>query len=262
MNPMQIIEQNGQRVLTTHQLAEAFGTDSDRIQKNFHYNKDRYIQNKHFILLEGEELRAFKSNFSNSEVAANTNRLYLWAEKGAWMHAKSLNTDEAWVAYESLVDDYYEKKQQSLDVSQLSPELQMFNQTFQALAKMQLEQKQTQKQLASVNDKVEVIQDTLLKRDEDWRKSMNSLLNAAAYRLGGKYQDLRNDSYRTLEERARCNLNIRLGNLMDRLIESGATKTKINNTTRLDVIEADPRLKEIYSAIVKELSIGSMKVMS
>ena len=28
-------------------------------------------------------------------------------EKGAWLHAKSLNTDQAWEAYESLVDDYY-----------------------------------------------------------------------------------------------------------------------------------------------------------
>ncbi|WP_207642469.1 hypothetical protein [Desulfosporosinus sp. I2] len=26
---------------------------------------------------------------------------------GAWLHAKSLNTDRAWKAYETLVDDYY-----------------------------------------------------------------------------------------------------------------------------------------------------------
>ncbi|MDE5620138.1 MAG: hypothetical protein K2O29_09960 [Ruminococcus sp.] len=33
--------------------------------------------------------------------------LYLWTESGALLHAKSLNTDKAWVVYEFLVDTYF-----------------------------------------------------------------------------------------------------------------------------------------------------------
>ncbi|MNI93418.1 hypothetical protein D3C73_1513690 [compost metagenome] len=61
-----------------------------------------------------------------------------------------------------------------------------------------------------------------------------------------------------LEDRAVCKLDRRLTNLKDRLRESGATKTKVDDANRLDVIEAEPRLKEIYTTIVKELSIGAM----
>lgn len=123
MNKLQVLAYGGQRVLTTAQLAESYGTDSERIQKNFNYNKERYQEGKHYILLQGDDLREFRSNFSISEVAPNVNRLYLWTRKGAWMHAKSLNTDEAWDAYEMLVDDYYRAVEERSPYLNLSPEV-------------------------------------------------------------------------------------------------------------------------------------------
>lgn len=105
----QVVEQEGQRVLTTAQLAEAYGTDSERITKNFNRNKERYKNSKHFILLEGGKLRDFRAT-SQIDLSRNINRLYLWTEKGALLHAKSLNTDKAWQAYEMLVDEYYRMK--------------------------------------------------------------------------------------------------------------------------------------------------------
>jgi phage antirepressor YoqD-like protein len=100
-----IIEKNGARVLTNAQLAEVYGSTSDKISYNFNYNQERYKEGKHYFLLVGEELKAFKE--SNREFQGSLNKLYLWTEKGAWLHAKSLNTDEAWEAYELLVDEYY-----------------------------------------------------------------------------------------------------------------------------------------------------------
>ena len=107
MDELKIIERNGQRVLTTAQLAESYGTENKIISNNFNRNKDRYTTGKHFFLLEGEELKEFRANHQIDELPRNLNKLYLWTEKGAWLHAKSLNTDEAWDAYESLVDEYY-----------------------------------------------------------------------------------------------------------------------------------------------------------
>jgi len=102
-----VIELRGKRVLTTAQLAEKYETDNKRISNNFNENKDRYTEGKHFFLLEGDELKRFKSESRISGIAPNLNKLYLWTEKGAWLHAKSLNTDRAWEAYELLVDEYY-----------------------------------------------------------------------------------------------------------------------------------------------------------
>lgn len=117
-----------------------------------------------------------------------------------------------------------------------------------------------EKRISKIETTVTTIQDTFLQRDEDWRKSINTMMNKAAKNSGGNYQELRAKSYQTLEERGHCLLNVRLSNLKQRLEETGATKTKLDKTTRMDVIELDPKLKEIYTTIVKELSIGALTI--
>ncbi|NUU76942.1 ORF6C domain-containing protein [Paenibacillus xylanilyticus] len=110
-NQLQVINHNGFRVLTTAQLADSFNADSTVISNNFNRNRERYTEGKHFFLLEGSNLKRFKTIHQNDDSSNRINRLYLWTEKGAWMHAKSLNTDRAWDAYEILVDDYYSVKE-------------------------------------------------------------------------------------------------------------------------------------------------------
>ncbi|KPD04981.1 antirepressor, partial [Aneurinibacillus migulanus] len=94
MNQLQIIQHNGQRVLTTAQLAEAYGTDNRRVSENFNANKERYTEGKHFFLLQGDDLKEFGDQYGNSVSVNRVSKMYLWTEKGAWMHAKSLNTDK------------------------------------------------------------------------------------------------------------------------------------------------------------------------
>jgi hypothetical protein len=60
---LQILEQNRQRVMTTAQLAEAYGTDERRISENFNRNRDRYTLGKHYFCLEGEELKHFGDHY-------------------------------------------------------------------------------------------------------------------------------------------------------------------------------------------------------
>lgn len=108
MNELQITEYKNIRVLTTQQIAEAYGSDTRVISNNFNRNKDRYVEGKHYICLEGDELKDFKTNHQFDE-SSRINKLYLWTEKGAFLHAKSLNTDVAWEVYDRLVDNYFEK---------------------------------------------------------------------------------------------------------------------------------------------------------
>ena len=108
MNELQITEYKNIRVLTTQQIAEAYGSDTRVISNNFNRNKDRYVEGKHYICLEGDELKDFKTNHQFDD-SSRINKLYLWTEKGAFLHAKSLNTDTAWEVYDRLVDNYFEK---------------------------------------------------------------------------------------------------------------------------------------------------------
>ncbi len=109
MGNLQPIEYNSQRILTTAQIAAAYGTDARIISNNFTRNKDRYTPGKHYFCLEGADLKVFRTShqFDDQFIDSRTPKLYLWTEKGALLHAKSLNTDKAWEAYELLVDEYY-----------------------------------------------------------------------------------------------------------------------------------------------------------
>ena len=124
MTDLMVIEQQGVRVLTTAQLAECYETDTNTITQNFKRNKDRYEEGKHYICLKGEDLRAFKSEMTNCHFAKNLNVLYLWTERGALLHAKSLNTDKAWEVYGELVETYFRAKTAQTALQNLSPQLQ------------------------------------------------------------------------------------------------------------------------------------------
>lgn len=107
-----VIEARGIRVLTTKQLANEYGAREIQISQNFTNNRSRFIEGKHYVSLSGDELRAFKKHFENFElVNSRTSHLYLWTEKGALLHAKSLNTDKAWEVYDYLVDFYFRAKE-------------------------------------------------------------------------------------------------------------------------------------------------------
>lgn len=96
MNDLQVINYKNERVLLTGQLAESYGTTNQIITNNFNRNKERYEEGKHFISLEGEEKKVFiNQNQIDLGSLKNAKTIYLWTERGAFLHAKSLNTDKA-----------------------------------------------------------------------------------------------------------------------------------------------------------------------
>lgn len=107
-----VIHYKGKRVCTTQQLADLYGADAAQLRKNYQRNKDRFEEGKHFIKLEGDELRAFKADrvsFGHSD-ESNENKaraVMLWTERGAMRHAKMLETDGAWEAFEEMEDVYF-----------------------------------------------------------------------------------------------------------------------------------------------------------
>lgn len=97
--------------MTTRLLAKLYGTQTNNILSNFHYNKNRFIEGRDYFCLKGDELKNFKSNFS--DIDKFTSVAYLWTKRGAFLHAKSLNTDEAWQQFDLLKEAYFRSKEKS-----------------------------------------------------------------------------------------------------------------------------------------------------
>lgn len=116
MNELQVIEHNSQRVLTTEQLAQAYGCEEHNIKQNFNNNKERFIEGKHYFRLEGDELKAFKRQVENIDLPLSkfASSIYLWTERGASRHSKMLGTDMAWEVFDRLEETYFNVRPKQL----------------------------------------------------------------------------------------------------------------------------------------------------
>lgn len=195
-------------------------------------------------------------NFAESSYTNDQNRRmpkFILTEQGFTLLAMGYTGPQAMEFKEKYIAEFERLKSQSqpVNVGELSPLLQMMIQTEQRQKAIEQRQDNTDQQLA-------IVKETFLQRDDDWRSKITGMIRGAGFRRGKNYQDMWNLSYQIFEDRARCRLDTRLDNLKERLKASGATKTKISTANKLDIIESEPRLKEIYTTVVKELSIGTM----
>ena len=147
---IQVIEQQGVRVLTTAQLAECYETTERRISENFNANKERYEEGKHYIVLEGEEKRDFL-NRTEIPYGSRAAKFYLWTERGALLHAKSLNTDKAWEVYGELVETYFRAQKAQIALQNLSPQTQ-------AMINLEVRQNEIRKDLDGALKRIEELE--------------------------------------------------------------------------------------------------------
>lgn len=103
-------------------------------------------------------------------------------------------------------------------------------------------------------NQMQKIKDAIACEDKNWRTQINEQMNTIG-NVVGDYSEVKHQSYEILNRRARCNVEQRLKNLQKRMGENGASISQMARINKLDVIEADPRLREIYKGIVKELYI-------
>lgn len=111
-----------------------------------------------------------------------------------------------------------------------------------------------------ISGSVEAIQQAVVFHPDDWReKNINRMLNRIARSAdnANAHQRIRAALYEELERRAYCDLNRRLDNCRTRMVKEGCTKTAVKAANRLDVIEQDPHLREIFRSIAKEAVVRS-----
>lgn len=183
----------------------------------------------------------------------NQQRLcYLLTKKGCEFVANKMTGSKGNLFTADYISKFNEMEQNGnqIDLSNLSPELQMV----QGLINSQAKQELATKKLES---KVDGISDIVSLNVTDWRKQTNSLIRAMAKTQGGygAYKEIGGNIYAETDRRAGADLNRRLQNLRSRMALEGASKSKVAKTNRLDVLEEDKRLKEIYLAVVKDFAI-------
>ncbi len=140
---------------------------------------------------------------------------------------------------------------QQLDISNLSPELQLMANLVNNMAKQELAQKQ-------LNEKVDSISEIVALNTTDWRKEANALINKVVRVMGNTaeaHKEVRSAIFTEVDRRAGVSLETRLTNKRRRMADEGASKSKRDNLTKVDVISDDKKLVEIYVAVVKEFAI-------
>lgn len=103
------VEFNGEPVLTTAQLADAYGVTADVLYQNFKRNRERFIEGKHFFRVEGDALTNLRLTNCQVQIPEKARVLYLWTKRGAARHCKSVGTEIAWNVFEALEDNYFDR---------------------------------------------------------------------------------------------------------------------------------------------------------
>lgn len=192
-----IREKNGRRILTSKQLATAYGVDEKRIARNYSNNSERYEEGKHYFKLTGKEKNDFLFEVKITPSNRSDQPLYLWTEKGAFLHAKSLGTDQAWNVYDALIDQYFQLKDEQ---EQILPSIDAY------LVDMQRQMYEISENVKSIDAAVQKVDQKLgaLERDvQELEKNFDGLKQEVAqlkvknlvqtfFEEGAKLSDLEN----------------------------------------------------------------------
>lgn len=234
------------QTLTSNEVAEMIGTTNGELMKSIR----TYIG----YLAEGEIPSGdffIDSTYKDSNNQERPN--YLLTKQGCEMVSNKLTGPKGvqfTAKYVSRFNQMEEHIKEQLDTSNLSPELQFMNSVVQSLAKQEQETKR-------IENKVDNITEIVALNSTDWRKDSRTLISKMAKAQGGyeAYREVQADIYQELDRRAGSSLKTRVTNKRRRMADEGASKSKRDKLSKLDVIAEDKRLLEIYLAIVKEFAV-------
>lgn len=185
------------------------------------------------------------------DASGKENKCYLFTKMGCEFIANKF-TGEKGILFSAKYVKRFNEMEQSIgtNLSALSPQLQL-------LISIELQQQQQQKAIEDTNKRIDGIKEIVALNPNDWRKDTARLLNKIAVAMGG-YEHLRNireESYKLLDERFGVSLSIRLTNKKKTMALNGVCKSKVDKLNKLDAIADDKKLIEGYISIIKEMCI-------
>jgi len=244
-----VIMKDKQAVTTSINIAEDFEKRHDHILRDV-ISLEKDLPNFGEMFAEGNEPDSY----------GRDRKIYFMNRDGFTLLAMGFTGKKALqfkMKYINAFNEMEKEIKQKIDTESLSPELQMFDLLGKALAKQEITTKDLQSKNEEIESKVDGIKDLLTMDTKDWRKEVNSILRKIAMKQGGfeQFSEIGNESYLSLENKARCNLDIRLENRRKNMIAQGVGKSTVKRLNKLDIISDDHRLKEIYVSVVKTMAI-------
>ena len=192
----ELLVKEGQTVITTAQLADVYGTTAKNITNNFQRNKDRFTKGKHYFILQGEELREFKSKTSESGVPlSSSSSMYLWTRRGASRHCKILGTDKAWEQFDYLEDNYFDRENHKQENTRdVQGQIKLLA---QGTTELYERVEQVTAEVGNVKTEIEALRDELPLFPSEADKIKNEVNRKVVYLLGGKQSNAyKNNSLR------------------------------------------------------------------
>jgi hypothetical protein len=252
-----IKEYNGQRVVTFKDIDMVHGRPDGTASRNFRTNRERFIEGEDFFRVSTDEIRRTKI-FDIPDKA--TSDYALMTEQGYLMLVKSFTDNLAWDVQRQLVNGYFKTREKVKRA--LSPELQMLQGLLSQMVEKELADKERDRQILLAKETAdkavattENIKEAVKPVFDNWRSEINLKFNRIQKCAGAEFRMLRTEMYQELERRAGCDLSTRLRNKRNRMQEKGCTKTTINALNKMDIIDDDKKLREIFSKIVTEYEI-------
>lgn len=255
----------GARCICDKTVAEIHGMETKHVRELINRNIDRFRKCVDYIdlaqrVVQNDTLEILASLGYAKQSITQAQHIYLLSERGYAKLVKIMDTDQAWYIYERLLDEYFhlrEVSRREIDPSSLSPELQIVKALFDSMARTEIEQKRQARALTEVNQRVDDIREMVVFHPDTWRSDCQKLLRKAAQAKGGidAYRDINAEAFELVDRRAGVSLDTRLRNKRRRMAKDGVCKTRCDKTNKMDVIEEDKKLIEIYTGIVKELAI-------
>lgn len=242
-------EYKGQRVVTFKDVDTVHGRPDGTARRNFNTNKKRFVENEDYFVVSSDEIRTSRLfTISDNDFMDKV----LLTEQGYLMLVKSFTDDLAWTVQRQLVNGYFRVRQIAND---LSPQMQMLYGMLDQMAQTERQAKEAKQLAEKAVEATENIKEAVKPVFDNWREEIGKKIKRIQYACGTDFKTLNTEMYSELEHRAGCDLGTRLRNKKQRMHDAGCTKTEIENTRKIDIIEEDKKLREIFTKIVSEYEI-------
>ena len=247
MNKLQIISKNGVEVVDSREVAEMIGKE--------HRNLIRDIRGYVEIIENSTELKIEPSDFfiqsTYMDSTGRTLPCYLLTKKGCDMVANKM-TGEKGVLFTAAYVTAFEEMQKRLKTSpspaeQLLAQAQLMVDQERRIAALETGQTQMRDTMSTA---FSALASPTVSRDH-WQVETRSRIRQMCMEFDLNFQKETGELYKTLEESAGCNLEVRVKHQRERMKVGGAKYADRQAVNKLTVIAHDQRLREIFAGIVQ-----------
>lgn len=247
---IKIINQDGQLVVTSRQIAEDFEKEHPKVTRDI----ENLIRG---IAKNGD---TYNHLFIESQYKHEQNKQsykeYLLTRDGFSLLVMGFTGTKA-LEWKLKYIEAFNKMESKLKQDKPTCIEDVLIQSLQEMKDVKLQIATTNQRITENKQEIQDMRDVIKLDTTSWRKDTSNLINKIALALGGfeNIKPIRQESYKLLNKRMGVSLSVRLTNKRRRMADEGVCKSKRDMLSYLDIIADDKKLIEGYIAIVKEMAI-------